>query len=115
MNSDSASVTSPSANTPIVWVTVTVAPSRRACRGGSPRPDEIGGHDRLSVPGAERVDRAPEEREQEREEDEADVQVPFGDQPREAAVAGLPHPDARIERLARRDGRGGAVAASRDE
>ena len=32
MNSDSASVISPSAKTPIVWVTVTIPPSRKACR-----------------------------------------------------------------------------------
>ena len=32
MYCDSSSVTSPSAKTPIVWVTVTVAPSPNACR-----------------------------------------------------------------------------------
>ena len=72
---ESASVTRPSAKTPIVCVTVTVSPRRAACFAVPLRPDEVGGDDRLAVPGAERVDRAPEEGEQERERDEPCAQL----------------------------------------
>ena len=39
----------PSANTPIVCVTVTVAPSATACRARAARADQVGGDHRLAV------------------------------------------------------------------
>ena len=62
MYCDSASVTRPSANTPIVCVTVTVAPSATAWRARAARADEVRRHHRLAVAGRERVQRAPAER-----------------------------------------------------
>ena len=58
---ESASVIAPSANTPAVCVTVTIAPSATACRGLAARADQVRGHHRLAVPRRERVHGAPAE------------------------------------------------------
>ena len=52
----------------------------------SPRSDEIGGDDRLAVPRRERVRRAPEHRDQQREQHEPGAELLVSDQAREAAV-----------------------------
>ena len=57
-----ASVTRPSAKTPIVCVTVTISPRQHRVPRRAARADQVGGDDRLAVPGRERVRRAPEER-----------------------------------------------------
>ena len=71
MYCERASVTRPSANTPIVWVTVTVAPSATACRGRAARADQVGGDHRLAVAGRQRVQRAPAEGGEEQEHQHA--------------------------------------------
>ena len=48
--------------------------------------DEVGGDDRLAVPGRERVRGTPEERDGERRGDRERAQVPCRDQPHEAGV-----------------------------
>ncbi len=95
MNADNASVIRPRAKTPTVWVTVTVRPRKAACLRRPPRSDEIGGDYRLAVAGTERVHRAPEEREQERERDETGAQLLLGDEAGEPAVAALVDGHAR--------------------
>ena len=102
MNADNASVIRPRAKTPTVWVTVTVRPRKAACLG-VPASDEIGGDYRLAVAGTERVHRAPEEGEQERERDETGAQLLLGDEAGEPAVAALVDGHARVERLAGRE------------
>ena len=72
---ESASVTRPSANTPIVCVTVTISAEQRRVARRAALADQVGGHDRLAVPGRERVRRAPEERRRERGEDDERAQV----------------------------------------
>ena len=63
------SATSPRANTPIVWVTVTIPPRAMASRGRPLRPDEVGGDHRLAVARLERVQGSPaQRREQEQQE-----------------------------------------------
>ena len=64
------SVTRPSANTPIVCVTVTVAPSATACRARAARADQVGGDHRLAVARRERVQRAPAERGQQQQHEQ---------------------------------------------
>ena len=59
--------------------------------------DEVGGDDRLAVPGRERVRRAPEERGRERGEDHEQAQVRPADERREAGVG---DPVGRLQRLA---------------
>ena len=54
-----ASVTAPSANTPAVCVTVTIAPSATRVPRRPARADQVGGDHRLAVPGRERVHARP--------------------------------------------------------
>ena len=79
-------MTSPSAKTPAVCVTVTVAPSSTASPRPALRADEIAGDQRLAVARRERVCRAPEGRDQQREQDHAEREVAARDQLREAVV-----------------------------
>ena len=51
------------------------------------RADHVAGDDRLPVAGCERVRSAPEHRDEERDEHEADAQLLLGDERREAALA----------------------------
>ncbi len=76
----------PSANTPTVCVTVTIAPSAAASRGVPRLPIEIRGDDRLAVSGRQRVRCAPEERGRERREDHEPAQPSLRDETREAGV-----------------------------
>ena len=73
-------MTKPSANTPAVWATVTVAAEKKRVARRPLRPDEVRGDDRLAVAGRERVSRAPEGRDQERQEQHADGQLAVLDQ-----------------------------------
>ena len=77
-------MTSPSAKTPIVWVTVTVAPRRTASRGFPFVPDEVARNERLAVAGREGVDGAPEGGDQETDQDDPEGQVTALDQRLEA-------------------------------
>ena len=52
------------------------------------RPDPVAGDGRLSVPGAESVRRAPEERDADRDQDEADGQLALAHECLEAARRG---------------------------
>ena len=87
MNSDSVSVTKPSANTVAVCATVTVAPSAKACRARAAGAGQVRRHHGLAVAGRERVQRSPAHRDQQRHQYEADGQRPAGvDQRLEAAA-----------------------------
>ena len=67
----SASVTSPRANTPIVWVTVTIAAERDGIPRAAARADEVRRDHALAVAGRERVHRAPAERGEQQEHEHA--------------------------------------------
>ena len=84
------SVTRPSAKTPIVCVTVTIRPSTDRVARLAAGSDEVAGDDRLAVPGGQRVRRAPEHREQQGHEDDADAQLPALDERREALALVAP-------------------------
>ena len=88
MNSESPSVTKPSAKTPIVCVTVTIPPSSKRVARAPARPDEVRGHDRLPVARGERVGRTPEHRDEERERDDAEGQLLLLDEAGKATLGG---------------------------
>ena len=79
MNSESASVMSPRAKTPIVCVTVVISPEKERMPRGAAGADQVRRDDRLAVAGAQGVNGSPEERDEERDDDEARAQVFPGD------------------------------------
>ena len=107
MNSDRPRVTRPRANTPTVWVTVTVRPRMAACCGVPRVPTRYAATIDLPWPGLSACSRSPEERDQQREGDEARAQLLLRDEPREPGLAALVDGDAGVERLALRERRRG--------
>ena len=111
----------PSANTPIVWVTVTVAPEHDGVARRAARADEVGGDHRLAVAGRQRVQRAPAERGQQQEQQNAPrPAAASANTPREAGrrsgrASSSPAPRARgaITRPGPRAAREGAGRACR--
>ena len=101
MNCDSSSVTSPSAEDAERVRDRHGQPEQDGVPRRAALADEVGGDDRLAVARAERVRRAPEERDRERDQDHADAQVVLRDQAGEAAVGDRPDADALVEHAAR--------------